>query len=307
MQTAENLSQRIPEEEIANMYAVMGITGRVGGAAAASLLKQGAKVRAVLRDVAKVRAWSDKGCEIAQARTEDAVALSTAMQGVEGVFVMLPGVFDPEPGFPEARAAIESIRQSLERAQPPKVVCLSTIGADATQPNLLNQLGLFEQALRSLPIPVTFLRPTWFMDNAVFDLAAARDGGRIDSYLQPLDKQYLMVAAQDVGLLAAQLLRETPAWTGHRVAEMTGPAPVTPNQIAKAFSVAMNEEVAARAVPREDWESLFRSQGMKNPTPRMQMLDGFNEGWIRFADGGRNARRGTTSLEQVIDALVSRN
>jgi hypothetical protein len=88
---------------------------------------------------------------------------------------------------------------------------------------------------------------------------------------------------------------------------MTGPAPVTPNQIAKAFSVAMNEEVAARAVPREDWESLFRSQGMKNPTPRMQMLDGFNEGWIRFADGGRNARRGTTSLEQVIDALVSRN
>jgi len=158
------------------MYAVMGVTGRVGGAAAVSLLQSGAKVRAVLRDAAKARAWSEKGCEIARARTEDPAALTAAFQGVEGAFVSMPGIFDPEPGFPEARAVIESIRQSLERAQPPKVICLSTIGADATQPNLLNQLGLFEQALRSLPMPITFLRPTWFMDNAVFDLAAARDG-----------------------------------------------------------------------------------------------------------------------------------
>ena len=31
----------------------------------------------------------------------------------------------------------------------------------------------------------------------------------------------------------------------------------------------------------ETWESLFESQGMKNPTPRIRMLDGFNEGRIR--------------------------
>lgn len=287
------------------MYAVMGVTGRVGGAAAASLLRSGAKVRAVLRDAAKARAWSDRGCEIVQARTEDATALAPAFQGVEGAFVSLPGIFDPQSGFPEARAAIESSRASLQRARPPKVICLSTIGADATQPNLLNQLGLFEQALRSLPMPITFLRPTWFMDNAVFDLAAARDEGRIDSFLQPLDEPFPMVAAQDVGLTCAQLLRET--WTGQRVVELTGPAPVTPNQIAEAFSTALGKPVTARAVPRSDWESLFRAQGMRNPTPRMQMLDGFNEGWIRFSEDGRNARRGATSLEQVIAAVVSRN
>jgi NAD(P)H dehydrogenase (quinone) len=290
------------------MYSVMGITGRVGGAAATSLLEAGAKVRAVLRDAAKARAWADKGCEIAQARIEDPTALTAAFQNVEGVFVMMPGVFDPKPGFPEARAAIESIRLSLERAQPPKVICLSTIGADAKQANLLNQLSLLEQALGSLRMPVTFLRPTWFMDNAVFDLAAARgDDARIDSFLQPLDKQYAMVAAQDVGLTAAQLLREPVTWNGHRVVELTGPAPVTPNQIAAAFGAALGKRVTARLVPRSDWELLFRAQGMKNPTPRMQMLDGFNEGWIQFSQDGRNARRGTTSLEQVITALVSRN
>jgi hypothetical protein len=36
----------------------------------------------------------------------------------------------------------------------------------------------------------------------------------------------------------------------------------------------------------------------------MQMLDGFNAGWIRFTAGGTNARRGTTTLSEVIAALV---
>jgi len=284
------------------MYAVMGVTGRVGGAAATDLLQSGAGVRAILRDAAKAKAWADRGCEVAFANTEDPAALTAAFRDVEGVFVMLPGVFDPNPGFPEARAAIESIRQSLEQARPPKVVCLSTIGADAEQPSLLNQLGLLEQALRSLTIPVTILRPTWFADNAVFDLETARTAGRIDSFLQPLDKQFLMVAAQDVGTTAAQLLGEI--WSGHRVVELTGPAPVTPNQIAQAFAAALGKPVTARVVARQEWDALFRAPGMQNPTPRMQMLDGFNAGWIRFAAGDTNARRGTTTLSEVIAALV---
>ena len=283
------------------MYAVMGVTGRVGGATADRLLQSGMGVRAVLRDAAKAQPWADRGCEVAIAKTEDAQALTPAFRDVEGVFVMLPGVFDPQPGFPEARAAIESIRHSLADARPPKVVCLSTIGADAEQPNLLNQLGLLEQALGTLSMPITILRPTWFMDNAVFDLQTARTAGRIDSFLQPLDKQFPMVAAQDVGTTAAQLLRET--WVGHRVVELTGPAPVTPNQIAQAFAAALGQPVTARVVARQEWDALFRAQGMQNPTPRMQMLDGFNEGWIRFAAGGRAALRGTTTLIQVIESL----
>jgi NAD(P)H dehydrogenase (quinone) len=284
------------------MYAVMGVTGKVGGAVATGLVQSGARVRAVMRDVAKARVWTERGCEVALAKTEDATALTAAFRDVDGVFVMLPGIFDPKPGFPEAQAAIESIRASLEQARPPKVVCLSTIGADAKQPNLLNQLGLLERALQSLPVPVTFLRPAWFMDNAAFDLATARSAGRIDSFLQPLDKQYPMVAARDVGWVAAELLSET--WSGHRVVELEGPARVTPNQIAKAFSTSLGAQITARVVPRQDWESLFRSQGMQNPTPRMQMLDGFNEGWIDFATAGKHVLRGSTTLEQAIAAIV---
>ncbi len=284
------------------MYAVMGVTGKVGGAVAAGLAQSGARIRAVMRDPGKSRIWAEKGCEVALAKTEDAAALAAAFRDVEGVFVMLPGSFDPKPGFPEARAAIESVVASLEQARPPKVVCLSTIGADAGQPNLLNQLGLLERAMPSLSVPVTFLRPAWFMDNAAFDVATVRSTGQFASFLQPLDKQYSMVAARDVGLVASQLLRET--WSGHRVVELEGPARVTPNNIARAFSASLGNQVTARVVPRQEWESLLRSQGMHNPTPRMQMLDGFNEGWIAFGDGGKHARRGTTTLDEVIASIV---
>lgn len=58
-------------------------------------------------------------------------------------------------------------------------------------------------------------------------------------------------------------------------------------------------------VPRENWEGLFRAQGMANPLPRMRMLDGFNEGWIEFRDHGRLAVKGNTPLVEVITALVA--
>jgi hypothetical protein len=59
-------------------------------------------------------------------------------------------------------------------------------------------------------------------------------------------------------------------------------------------------------VPRATWEALFKSQGMKNPLPRAQMLDGFNEGWIAFEGDASSIRKGTVSLDTVLQALVAR-
>jgi hypothetical protein len=59
-------------------------------------------------------------------------------------------------------------------------------------------------------------------------------------------------------------------------------------------------------VPRETWESLFKSQGMKNPEPRIQMLDGFNEGWIEFEGKNVGSRKGKVALETVLRTLIER-
>ena len=285
------------------MYAVTGITGQVGAAVARSLLSADQPVRAVVRDKAKGASWAALGCEVAVADLSDAGALAVAFEGTQGVFAMLPPVFDPEPGFPEARAFIEVLRAALALAKPAKVVALSTIGADAPQPNLLNALGLMEDALKSLPVPVTFLRAAWFMENAAWDIAAARDGV-IQSYLQPLDRAVPMIATDDVGRTAATLLLEP--WQGQRVVELEGPRRVSPNALAEAFAKALGQAVRAEAVPRDRWESIFRGQGMKNPVPRMQMIDGFSAGWIDFANRGANARKGAIDIDQAIATLIQR-
>jgi hypothetical protein len=63
--------------------------------------------------------------------------------------------------------------------------------------------------------------------------------------------------------------------------------------------------VRAAPAPRDSWEGLFRAQGMKNPVPRMRMLDGFNEGWIECQNDGREAIKERTDAIAVIAALVA--
>ena len=156
--------------------------------------------------------------------------------------------------------------------------------------NLLSQRTMMEEALSMLPVPVTFLRPGWFLENASGDVAPARATGVIDSFLTPLDKHFPMVATQDVGRVAAKLIQEN--WSGKRVVELEGPRRVSPNDLAAAFEKTLGTPVRAEIVPHEAWEDLFRSQGMKNPRPRIRMLDGFNEGWIDFHDRGAKAIKG---------------
>ncbi|TMA86836.1 MAG: NAD-dependent epimerase/dehydratase family protein, partial [Deltaproteobacteria bacterium] len=72
------------------MYAITGITGKVGGAVARALFSADQRVRAVVRDADKGRSWSDLGCEVAIAQMEDAEALTRAFTGVMGVFVLPP-------------------------------------------------------------------------------------------------------------------------------------------------------------------------------------------------------------------------
>ena len=79
---------------------------------------------------------------------------------------------------------------------------------------------------------------------------------------------------------------------------------MTPNQIADHFAKLIDRPVRMEAVPRESWEALFRSQGMKNPIPRMRMLDGFNEGWIDFERAKPGSQKGNTSLEAALKSVI---
>jgi hypothetical protein len=70
-----------------------------------------------------------------------------------------------------------------------------------------------------------------------------------------------------------------------RIVELEAARRYTPNEVAATFTKILGPPARAEAVARETWGSLFKSQGTKDQNPRMQMLDGFNEGWIEFEHG----------------------
>ncbi len=284
------------------MYAITGVTGTIGGIVASNLLTANLPVRAIVRNPEKARAWADRGCELAQADIFDSVALTNAFQGAEAVFILVPPLFDPASGFPEAHAIAASLKSALSASCPARTVYLSTIGAQATQINLLTQHTIIERELRTLSLPITFLRPAWFLENFAWDVAPARVNHLIHSFLQPLDRPLSMVGTADIGDLAAELLRHP--FTGHQTVELEGPALVTPQYAAATLAELLGHPVNIEAVPRESWLQLFESQGMKNPTPRIHMLDGFNEGWIRFEGAPSTIRKGKITLRTVLQSLL---
>lgn len=283
------------------MYAITGITGKVGSIVAHTLLAAGLPVRAVVRDAEKGKPWAAKGCEVAIASSTDAQAMAKAYAGTAGVFFMTPPDFDPAPGFPESVKIVAAVTEAIEQAKPGKVVFLSTVGAHVGEPNLLNNSKLTEEGLRKVSVPVALMRAAWFMENAMWDVDAAKVGV-IHSFLQPTDHKIPMVSTQDIGLTIADLLRET--WNGTRVIELEGPARYSANDIAAGFSKALAHPVRVDPVPRESWETLFCAQGMQHPLPRIRMIDGFNEGWIDFERDGTEHRKGATSLDAVLHNLL---
>jgi NAD(P)H dehydrogenase (quinone) len=287
------------------MYAVMGITGQVGSAVAESLLAKGKKIRAIVRNPEKAAAWKARGAEIAVAESTDAAALTQAFQNVEGVFAMNPPYFAPARNFPETRAVVASIREALLAAAPPKAVYLSSVGAQQESGlGLITSLHILEEELRQLPIPGAFLRAAWFMENSVWDVPSARQG-KLFSFLQPLDKTFPMVATADIGRAAAETLLQS--WTGQRFLEIAGPKRYSPNDVAAAFAQVLKQPVESVVVPRATWQDTFVSQGTApdRTAYRIEMLDGFNSGWIDFGAPGTERFTGNVTLEEVLTTLIN--
>ncbi len=129
------------------MFLVMGITGKAGGATAKHLLAQGKEVRALVRNREKASSWANQGVELVDGDWNDSAAIERALKGVEGAFVMLPAVWAPSPDYREAKGVIANYVEALAKAAPPRVVALSSMGANRTS-GLQDDHGLVASGAR---------------------------------------------------------------------------------------------------------------------------------------------------------------
>jgi uncharacterized protein YbjT (DUF2867 family) len=283
------------------MFLVTGITGKVGGATANHLLVQGKKVRALVRNREKAAKWADQGVELVEGDWNDSPAIERALKGVDGAFVMLPAVWAPSPDYKEAKGVVANYVEALSKAAPPRVVALSSMGANRTSGlGLITALSLFEQGFRNLTSPVAFVRAGGFFENFLYGLQAAQVG-TLPVYYNPTHRKSTMVATNDIGAEVATLLTGPP-WSGQRVIELG--SMVSADEVAAQLGEVLKLNVKAFAVPRSGWPAAFEQFGIpKGQTgPAEAMFEAVNSGWMDLGVEGAEHVAGTTSPRDVFAA-----
>ena len=282
------------------MFLVTGVTGKVGGAAARHLLAMGKQVRALVRDAKKATEWTDKGVELVEGKWEDTAAMTQALKGVEGAYLMMPPTQAPSPDFREAKTVTASYKEALAKSPPPKLVALSSMGSEKTSGlGLITATHLLEEALENESFPMAFVRAGSFYENYLFGLQAAQ-GGTLPIFYAPTNRKLPMVATEDIGAEIAKLL--TTEWTGKRGIEFG--SMVSADELATELGEAIGRDVKAQAVPREAWADALQHMGMPKGSTWAyeEMIDGVNSGWIGFGIENTQRVEGTTRAKDVFAA-----
>ena len=232
--------------------------------------------------------------ELVDGDWNDSPAIERALKGVEGAFVMLPAVWAPSPDYKEAKGVIANYVEALNKAAPPRVVALSSMGANITSGlGLITALSLLEQGLRNLTSPIVFVRAGGFFENFIYGLHVAQ-GGTLPVYYNPTHRKSTMVASNDVGAEVARLLTG-PSWSGQRVIELG--SMVSADEVATQLGEVLKLNVKAFAVPRAGWPAAFEQLGIPRGQtgPAEAMFEAVNSGWMDLGVEGAEHVAGTTS------------
>ncbi len=287
------------------LYAVTGVTGRTGAAAARSLLAKGKRVRVIVRDALKGDVWINQGAEVMVADLADAHSLSAALSGVQGAYVVSPPQYASDNLYTQAENMARALVEAAMRSELPKLVVLSSVGAEKESgTGWIGMNHMLEQQLINSSLSVTFLRAAYFMENWLPMINISVKQNILPSLLAPLDKKLPMIATADIGRLAAEALCES--WDRARVIELEGPESYSPDDIAHSLSCLLNKQIIPEEIPQSSWSKAVAGQNFSPAALAgfIEMTQGLNSGHIAMdKEHHIECRKGNISLERFITSI----
>ncbi len=205
------------------MFVLLGSNGQITSQLARLLLAQGHPIRVVGRNAGALAPLAAAGAEIAVGDAADARFLAQAFAGATAAYTMIPPCY-AEPDMRDAQDRIgEAIAQALQQARVPRVVSLSSIGAELTAgTGPIAGLHAQERRLDALAgIDLLHLRPGSFMEN-LLPLAGVVAAAGVLPGMEAPDAAIPMVATRDVAAVAAREL-VSPTHRGVLVLHAAGP------------------------------------------------------------------------------------
>ena len=285
------------------MFVISGVTGNTGSVVAQSLIDQGQPVRVIVRSADKGAVWKAKGAEVAVADIMDRDALTQALDGASGAYFLLPPDLASEDFIGDSRRRAEAIVVAAAAARLPHAVILSSVGAqheDRVGP--IATIGYLERLFVKSAIPLTAVRPGYFLENIRDMLPAVVHEGIYPSMILPLDRKIDMVATQDIGLTVAEALTNPPS-IPHRVIELRGAEQYSAEDIAAALSKSLGRGIVPVEVPMAAWVDQLQQSGLSRQSAESlaEMHANINNGRIDFLDP--QARKGGIDLARFVDGL----
>ena len=177
---------------------VTGGTGTVGSHVVSELLARATTVRTISRDPGAARV--PEGVELVAGSLGDTAAMRSALDGVDGLFLLSPVALDELNG---SLATLDLARRAGIKA----VVYLSVIHADVfTEPPHFAAKYAVERMIADRDIPATVLRPGIYMQNDLAGRDRLLDAGVYDPPVG--NNSVLFTDIRDIAEVAArELLR----------------------------------------------------------------------------------------------------
>lgn len=285
------------------MFAVAGVSGRTGAATAQALLKQGQKVRVLVRKAEQGEPWAQKHAEVAVVDLADPASLAAGLKGVSGAYLLLPPNFAATDYLADRAAFLEKMIAGVKKSGLKKLLFLSSIGAQhpaGTGPVVA--LNRAEKALAGVVPSVTFLRPGFFLENWASALLPALETSELTHY-GTVHLKFPQVCAHDIGEAAANALVENVNGTRHL--ELAGKENWSVEDVAVVLTSLLGQQIKPVALPVDSAKEGLEKAGM---SPHMaeiyaELYQGLSRGLLSFAHP-HGFLRGNTPLFESLKPLV---
>lgn len=235
---------------------ITGATGDTGRAAIRESIRRGLDVRAMVHAEDDRSAALEKvGADIVVGDLHQIDTIRQAMEGTDAAYFVYP----VQPGLLEATV---NFAQAAKESSVSAIVNLSQRSANRTSvSHSCRDSWIAEQVLNWSALPVTHLRPTYFLEWLLYpwQLPLLREEGVIR--LPVGNGRHAPIASEDIGRVVAALL-ESPAQHAGQTYPLFGSTEMTHKQMAAELTIALGRPIVFQDVSIDEYCSSLEAMGI---------------------------------------------